>query len=114
MESLRLVLVKDASFENARGMKSLLGLVFIMVDKTGNENIVHYGSIRCRRVIRSVMESETQGLVLGFDFSYGIRDMLVEIIGKEMVLEAFVEISAVFDFLAKYGKKTERRLQICI
>lgn len=82
MEALRLLLVTDESFRNARGMKNQLGFFVMMADKSVNANIVHYGSIRCRRVTKSIMESEIRGLLLGFDFAYAIRDMLVEILGK--------------------------------
>ena len=112
LKTVRLVLMTDASFANAEGMKSQLGYLILMVDAAGNCNIVHYGSNRCKRVVRSVMAAEVQALVLGFDFSFVVKDLIEELLGREIKLEAMVDSKTVFDVIARDSQTAERRLQI--
>lgn len=60
-------------------MKRKLGVLVLMMDASGQANIIHYGSNRCLRVIRSVMEWDINALVLGFDYAAIIKYMVQEI-----------------------------------
>ena len=108
----RLVLMTDASFANASGMKSQLGYILLMADDKGDCNVLHYASNRCKRVARSVMAAELFALVIGFDYAYLVRDLILELTGIEMMIEALVDSKTVFDVIAKDAKTTERRLRI--
>lgn len=110
----RLVLVKDASFANTRGLRSQLGYVISTIVNWGRANIAKYDSKRCRHVTRSVFASEIHAFVLGFDFEYILQLLLQEIPGRGMKLEAYVDWKTVFDVIAKDERTTERRLQIDI
>ena len=112
LKTTKLVLMTDASFANAEGMRSQLGYLVLMVDDDDNCNIVHYGSNRCKRVARSVMAAEIQALVLGFDFAFIVKDLIEEILGREVKLEALVDSKTVFDVIARDAQTSERRLQI--
>lgn len=112
IDTMRVVIMSDASFANARGGKSQLGFVIAMVDKNNRANIVHYASCRCRRVARSVMAAEIHALVTAFDFAFVIADMLGEIMSRQPTIEALVDSRTLFDVIAKAGKTAERRLQI--
>lgn len=79
-------MVSHASFANTEDLKSQLGYVITLADYTGSPDIVHYGCYQFRRVARSVMEAELQGLVLGFDFAFIIRQLLLEILGRKYAL----------------------------
>lgn len=114
LETCRLVLFTDASFANARDLKSQLGFLLLMADANDNANIVHFGSSRCQRVTRSVLASEIHSLVLGFDVAYVVQHMLNEIIGRKLKIEAYVDSRSTFDIVAKQGKTVEKRLQIDI
>lgn len=107
-------MVSDAYFYNTKDLKSHLGYVISLVDKTGSAKIFHYGSNRCRRVARSVMETEVQGLVLGFEFAFIIRQVLLEIIGRKLCFEAYTDSKTLLNIVAKDGATTERRLKIYI
>ena len=114
MEEIKIVVLTDASFANAEGLKSQLGYLILLVDDTGRCNVLHYGSNRCRRIARSVMAAEIQALILGFDYAYLIKDQLDEILGRDVKIEAVVDSKTTFNVVAKEGKTTERRLQIDI
>lgn len=97
------VLVSDASFATAKGLKILLGFVILITNYKGDDNLVHYGSSRCKRVTRSVTAAEVHGITLGLDFAYIAHDLLHEIIRRETGIDAYVEIKTLFDVVAKDG-----------
>lgn len=112
LTTTRLVLLTDSSFANAQGLKSQLGYIIAMVDEKDNCNIVHYGSNRCNRVARSVLAAEIQALVLGFDSAFLVKDLVEELLGRTIKLEALIDSKTVFNVIAKDGKTSEKRLQI--
>lgn len=65
-DTVYLRLFIDASFANAENLRSQLGIVIVLFDEHGNNNLLHYGSSRCSRVTRSVMAAEHLALVYGF------------------------------------------------
>lgn len=76
-----------------------------MADKDDKANIVHYGSNRCRRVARCLIDEEIHELaVAAFDFACVIADMLVETFGKSPTVGALVESWTLLDTVAKDGK----------
>lgn len=84
MRTKRLVLMTGASFANARGMKSQLSYIVLIMADNGVTNFVHYSYVMFRRTTRSAMVSEVHALLLGFDQAFSIRHMLVEMIGRRM------------------------------
>lgn len=114
LDNVRLVVVTDASFANAPGSKSQLGYIIMMVDDDNNSNIIHYGSNRCSRIARSVMAAELHALTLGFDYAFVIKDLLEDILGRKIKIEALIDSKTVFNVITKEGSTTERRLQIDI
>lgn len=72
-------------------MRNQLGYLIEMVEKHDNCNIVHFGSKRCKLIAISVMEAEIQYLVLGFDYIIIIKDLIEEIVGSTLQLEAMMD-----------------------
>lgn len=114
MRRTRLILITDVSFGNARGYKSQLGFLFLMTDKVRPSNIVLYGSSRCRRVTQSVLASKVLVLVINIDISYVIRQIMEEITGRFMDIEAYVGSKTLLDVVEKDAGTQEKRLQIYI
>ena len=112
LNTCRIVLLSDASFANNVDLKSQLGYLILLVDGSNKCNILHYGSNRCKRVCRSVMAAELHALTLGFDYAIIIREMLNEILGRMLKIEAMIDSKTVFNVIAKDSQTTERRLQI--
>lgn len=71
-------------------------------------------SSRCKRETRSVISAEIHALILGFDQAYDIRDLLTELIGKEVEIVSYVDRKTLFYKVAKDCTTAERRLLIDI
>lgn len=72
------MLFTDASFGNTDNYKSELGFVLQLVDKSNTANIIHYGSMRCNRVTRSVLAAELYALIYGFANAFIVQSALEE------------------------------------
>lgn len=112
-QSLRLVVLTDASFANAKDLKSQLRFLILMMDKGDNASIVHFGSSRYRRVTRSLMSAELHALVIGFDLGFFTREMIFSIWRQDVPIEVFVNskpcstLSRKMPRQQKYGYKTD-------
>lgn len=111
MMSMQIVALSDSSYANADGMKSQLVYVSLMVSKTCRASIVHYGSGRCHRVLRSVMAPEVHALVHSYDNASVVRDALTELIGREVDEKAYVDSCTLYKVVVKNDCTAERRVQ---
>jgi hypothetical protein len=55
LNSLQLLVFTDASFANNKDLSSQMGYVITLTDASGSANILHWSSIKCKRVTRSVL-----------------------------------------------------------
>ncbi len=101
--SLRLIVFTDAAFANAKNERSKLG---------DRWNIVHCGSIKCKRVARSVMAAEIMALIYGFDASFVVKHTLEAARGQFVPLDTYIDSRTTFSTIAKSSNTLEKRLQI--
>lgn len=112
MDTIRIVLFTDSSFANAEHSKSQLGFVVVLADGDNNANIVHFGSMACKRVARSVMAAELHSLIYGFDQAFVTGDMLQELLGRKVHIDAYVDSRTVFNVVAKTAATLKKRIQL--
>lgn len=110
--SLRLLLFTDAAFANNSDLCSQMGYILLLADASNKCNIVHYGSLRCRRVTRSVMAAELLSLVYGFDSAYIVKHTLDSCLKEKIPLHVYTDSRTVFNTIAKTSSTLEKRLQI--
>lgn len=111
---IKIVLMSDASFPNAKGSKSELGFVILLLYGKRNANIVHYSSRKCRRVTRSVGTVDLHDLVEGFDADFVIKEMITDILGREAGIDTYVDSNTVLDVISKDRVTTEKVLLIYV
>lgn len=114
MDTMRLALITDASFANAKQLRSQLEFLILMADRNETANLIHFGSSRCRRVTRSILAAEKHDLVLGFDQAFVMWDTFCKIQGRPVKLEAYVDSRLVSDVIAKDVNTSKKCLQIDI
>lgn len=61
------------------------------MDESSNFNVIHFGSVKCKRVTRSALSSELYVMVLGFDHTHVIRKALGLFFDKEMPLKIYTD-----------------------
>jgi len=52
----------------------------VLADGDNNANMVHWSSVKCKRVTRSVLASELYALTHGFDIASAVKATLMKIL----------------------------------
>jgi hypothetical protein len=111
-ESLKLLVFTDASFANNKDLSSQIGYILVLADASGNANILHWSSIKCKRVTRSVLASELYAMVHGFDIGASIKATIEKILNIDLPLVLCTDSKSLYDCLVKLGTTQEKRLMI--
>ena len=111
-KSLQLLVFTDASFANNKDLSSQIGYVIVLTDATKKANIVHWSSIKCKRVTRSVLASELYGMAHGFDIGAAIKSTVDKILQINLPLVLCTDSKSLYDCLVRLGTTQEKRLMI--
>lgn len=122
----KLFVFVDGSFANNSDMSSQLGFIIVVANETSTEeykftingNVIHYTSVKSKRVTRSVLASEIYGMVAGVDMAYALSTTL-KMITDQLDLPAMPTIVctdsySLYECLVKLGTTKEKRLMIDI
>ena len=112
LKTLQLLVFTDASFANNKDLSSQIGYVIALADTTNSANIVHWSSIKCKRVTRSVLASELYGMVHGFDISIAIKSTIDKALMVNVPLVLCTDSKSLYDCLVRLGTTQEKRLMI--
>ncbi|EED22459.1 hypothetical protein TSTA_097080 [Talaromyces stipitatus ATCC 10500] len=114
LDSLRLVIFADSFFANNKDFSSQIGFVIVLADGANNANIVHWSSIKCKRVTRSVLASELYAMVHGFDSAASIKSTTTQLLHltKPLPLVFCTDSKSLYECLVKLGTTQEKRLMI--
>ena len=63
----------DASFINNKDFSLQIGYILVLADIINKANIVHWSSIKCKRITRSVLASKLYTMAHRFDISTTIK-----------------------------------------
>lgn len=111
---LRLIAFTDSSFANNKDCSSQIGYVIVLADNDNNCNIIHWSSIKCKRVTRSVIASELYAMVHGFDATCALKDTLDKITQRQTPIIICIDSFSLYECLVKLGTTYEKRLMIDI
>jgi hypothetical protein len=73
IETLQLLVFTDSSFANNKDLSSQIGYILVLADLLNKVNIVHWSSVKCKRITRSVLASELYAMAHGFDIGAAIK-----------------------------------------
>lgn len=105
-----LMVFADASFASNEDGTSQLGFIITMTDKDGLSNILHYSSIKSRRVTRSVLAAELYAMSHAFDIASTLKLTLSEIYGRKISMVMCTDSKSLFHLLVGITPPTEKRL----
>jgi hypothetical protein len=80
VNTLQLLAFTDASFANNKDLSSQIGYVLMLLDRSNKANIIHWSSIKCKRVTRSVLASELYRMIYRFDIGAVIKSILDKVL----------------------------------
>lgn len=112
LDSIVMAVFVDAGFGANLDSSSQLGFIITVMDKNGYANVVHYGSLKSKRVTRSVLAAELFAMVHGFDISSTIRLAFNSMLDKVIPLHVYTDSRSLYDCLTRINQTTEKRLLI--
>lgn len=114
LDTVKLVVYTDASHANNSDMSSQIGYVIVMMDSTNTANLIHWSSIKCKRVTRSVLAAELYAMAHGFDMGIAIKTTITKMLGYEIPLYLCTDSKSLYECISKLGTTQEKRLMIDI
>jgi hypothetical protein len=111
-DSLKIVIFTDSSFANNKDNTSQIGFVIVIADKDNNANIIHWSSIKCKRVTRSVLASELYAMAHGFDHGAVLKSTTEKILQIDLPLVLCTDSKSLYECLVKLGTTQEKRLMV--
>ena len=108
---LQLVVFTDSSFANNRDLSSQIGYIVCLADST-SANTIHWSSVKCKRVTRSVLAAELYGVAHGFDIGAVIKATLTKLLQRDVPLILCTDSKSLYNCLVKLGTTREKRLMI--
>lgn len=128
LATAKLIVFTDGSFANNQDLSSQLGYLIVLANESTHEkpdstfnirgNVIHWSSTKCKRVTRSVLASETYGMVSGVDIAIAILTtlkMITERLGLPPIpLIVCTDSYSLYECLVKLGTTNEKRLMIDI
>ena len=102
----------DAGFGANPYSSSQLGFIFTLMYKYGRANIVHYGSLKSKRITRSVLAVELFEMVHCFDVSSTVRLAFNAMLNSVIPLHVYTYSRSLYDCLTRINHTTEKRLLI--
>ncbi len=111
---LKLVIFTDASFENNHDLSSQIGFVITLVDSSNKANIIHWLSIKCKKVTKSVLASELYAMVHRFDVGALLKSTIGRILKQSVPMILCTDSKSLYNCLVKLSTTQEKRLMVDI
>ncbi len=108
---LQLVIFTNSFFANNRDLFSQIDYVICFVDSK-HVNIVHWSSIKCKRVTRSVFAAELYALIHDFDLDVAFKTILFAILDRFVSFVLCTDSKSLYDCLVKLDTTQKKRLMI--
>lgn len=110
LDSIHQVVFADASFTNNPDGSSQIGFVIILTDANKRANVIHWSSIKRKRVTRSILASELYAMSHGYDLgSVIIKATVGQILGRTIPLIVCTDSKSIYECMVKLGTTNEKK-----
>ncbi len=108
---LKLMIFIDAAFANTTDLHSQIDYVICLTDDI-HVNLIHWSSIKCKRITRSVLTIELYAMINDFDIEAVIKSIIERMLHIALSLILLIDSKSLFDCLIKLETTSEKRLMI--
>lgn len=103
-----------ASFADNIDYYSQLRLIILLCDEQGRFHVIDFASMKCRRVVRSILDGEVYAFADVFDKTFMVHHDLGKIYKRTIPLRIYSDSLQMFHVITMLSSTTERRLMIGI
>jgi len=93
----------DTSFTNNADNTSQIGFIIAIANNSSSINIVHWSSIKCKRVTCSVLASKLYAMAHGFDHGAVLKSTIEKILQVELLLILCIDSKSLYKYFVKLG-----------
>ena len=111
-DSLRLMIFIDSFYVNNRDFIFQIDYVICLIDASDRINILHWFSIKCKRVIRNVLIFELYKLIHEFDFKAILKTTIKKILRFNISLVVCIDFKFLYQCLMRLKTIEKKRLMI--
>jgi hypothetical protein len=108
---LRLMIFIDAAFVNTADLHNQIDYVICLIDDI-HINLIHWSSIKCKRVIKSVLAVELYVMINDFDVEAIIKSIIERLLRISLSLILLTDSKFLYDCLVKLDTIAKKRLII--
>jgi hypothetical protein len=108
---LKLMIFIDAAFANTLDLHSQIDYVICLTNDV-HTNLIHWSSIKCKRVIKSVLAAKLYAMINDFDVEAVIKSIIERMLHISLSLILLTDSKSLFDCLIKLDTTSEKRLMI--
>jgi hypothetical protein len=108
---LKLMIFTDAAFVNTIDLHSQIDYVICLIDDV-HANLIHWLSIKCKRVIKSVLVAKLYVMINDFDVEAIIKSIIERMLHIFLSLILLTDSKSLYDCLVKLDIIAEKRLMI--
>jgi hypothetical protein len=108
---LQLMIFTNSSFANDRDLFSQIDYV-ICLTNSKHVNVVHWSSVKCKRVTQSVLAAELYALVYDFDLNAAFTATMSAILDRFVSFVFCTDSKSLYDCLIKLDTTQKKRLMI--
>jgi hypothetical protein len=108
---LRLVIFIDSFFVNNSDLFSQIDYVICLADAT-HANILHWSSIKCKKVIRSVLAAELFAMIHDFDVESILKSIFIKLLDVTVSFILVTNSKSLYNCLIRLSITIEKRLMI--
>jgi hypothetical protein len=99
VNTLQLLVFTDASFVNNKDLSSQIDYILVLADASNKANIIHWSSVKCKRVTRSILASELYSMAHGFNIDTAIKSTLDKILQVNLLLILCTDSKSLYNCL---------------
>jgi hypothetical protein len=107
----KLMIFIDAAFANTIDFHSQIDYVICLTDDVYID-LIHWSSIKCKRVIKNVLAAELYAMINDFDVETIIKSIIKRMLHIFLSLILFTDSKSLFDCVIKLKTTSEKRLMI--
>ncbi len=108
---LRLMIFIDAVFANTLDLHNQIDYVVCLTNDV-HANLIHWSSIKCKCITRSVLAIELYAMINDFDVEAVIKSIIERMLHISLSLILLTDSKSLFDCLIKLETTSEKRLMI--